>query len=161
MHINGVARPSYLYSVTLRNMNFANLSFTKCTDDPSYRDPLNMTDALGCEGPRHEPFNSTPTGVNPITSGPPHVQCTPMGVHRTCGEPDEIKKNTPPTKRYRCHSCPGVFKPGHGHRAACRVRHVYASRAVQFHPHGGQFDFVWLPARAMHPHGGCISTCGA
>jgi len=23
----------------------------------------------------------------------------------------------------------------------------YASRAVQFHPHGGQSDFVWLSAR--------------
>ena len=28
----------------------------------------------------------------------------------------------------------------------------YASRAVQFHPHGGQSDFVWLPART--PRGG-------
>ena len=32
--------------------------------------------------------------VNPISSGPPHVR--PMGVHRTCGEPDEIKKNAHP-----------------------------------------------------------------
>ena len=30
----------------------------------------------------------------------------------------------------------------------------YASRAVQCHPHGGQFDFVWLSARTMHPHVG-------
>jgi len=29
-----------------------------------------------------------------------------------------------------------------------------ASRAVQFHPHGGQLDFVRLPARTMHPHVG-------
>ena len=29
---------------------------------------------------------------------------------------------------------------------------TYESRAVQFHPHGGQSDFVWLPART--PHGG-------
>ena len=28
------------------------------------------------------------------------------------------------------------------------------SRAVQFHPHGDQFDFVWLPART--PHGGAL-----
>ena len=28
----------------------------------------------------------------------------------------------------------------------------YASRTVQFHPNGGQLDFVWLPART--PHGG-------
>ena len=32
--------------------------------------------------------------VNPISSGSPHVR--PMG--RTCGEPDEIKKNTHPKK---------------------------------------------------------------
>ena len=35
---------------------------------------------------------SPPMGVNPISSGSPHVR--PMGVHRTCGEPDGIKKNT-------------------------------------------------------------------
>ena len=29
--------------------------------------------------------------------------------------------------------------------------YVYASRAVQFHPNGGQFSFVWPPARTMHP----------
>jgi len=27
---------------------------------------------------------------------------------------------------------------------------AYASRDVQFHPHGGQSDFVWLPARTHH-----------
>ena len=43
-------------------------------------------------GKRHEPFNSTPMGVNPISSGSPHVRL--MG--RTCGEPDEIKKNVHP-----------------------------------------------------------------
>ena len=31
---------------------------------------------------------------------------------------------------------------------------TYASRAVQFHADGGQFDFVWLSPRAMHPHVG-------
>jgi len=31
---------------------------------------------------------------------------------------------------------------------------VYASRAVQFHPHGGQSDFVWLSART--PHGAYV-----
>jgi len=44
------------------------------------------------DGTRPEPFNFTPMGVNPISSGSPHVR--PMG--RTCGEPDEIKKNTHP-----------------------------------------------------------------
>jgi len=28
-----------------------------------------------------------------------------------------------------------------------------ASRAVQFHPHRGQFDFVWLSTRTEGPHG--------
>jgi len=31
---------------------------------------------------------------------------------------------------------------------------LYASQAVQCHPHGGQFDLARLPARTMHPHGG-------
>ena len=35
----------------------------------------------------------------------------------------------------------------------------YASRAVQFHPHGGQSDFVWPPARTPHA-GWALSTCG-
>ena len=43
-------------------------------------------------GTRREAFNSTPMAVNSISSGSPHVR--PMG--RTCGEPDEIKKNTRP-----------------------------------------------------------------
>ena len=45
-------------------------------------------------GTRREPFNFTPMGVNSISFGSPHVRR--MGVHRTCGEPDEIKKNTHP-----------------------------------------------------------------
>jgi len=31
---------------------------------------------------------------------------------------------------------------------------TYAPRAVQFHPHGGQSDFVWLSART--PHGAYV-----
>ena len=34
--------------------------------------------------------------VYSISFAPPHVRCTPMGVHRTCGEPDETKKHTRP-----------------------------------------------------------------
>ena len=56
-------------------------------------------DAL--EGARREPFSFTPMGVNSIPFGSPRVRCTPMGVHRTCGEPDEIKRNTHPKKHYR------------------------------------------------------------
>ena len=41
---------------------------------------------------QREPFNFTPMAVNSVSSGSPHVR--PMG--RTCGEPDEIKKNTHP-----------------------------------------------------------------
>ena len=33
---------------------------------------------------------------------------------------------------------------------------VYAPQAVQFHPGGGQFDFVWLSARTKHPCGACV-----
>ena len=38
--------------------------------------------------------------------------------------------------------------------ASCYER--YALRAVQFHPDGGQFDFVWLPTRTTHPHGAYV-----
>ena len=41
---------------------------------------------------RREPSNLTPTGVNSVSFGPPHVR--PTG--RTWGEPTEIKKNTQP-----------------------------------------------------------------
>jgi len=44
------------------------------------------------DGTRPEPFNYTPMAVNLISSGSPRVR--PMG--RTCGEPDETKKNTHP-----------------------------------------------------------------
>ena len=39
---------------------------------------------------------SPPMAVNSISSGSPHVRCTPMWALSTCGEPDEIKKNTHP-----------------------------------------------------------------
>ena len=54
-----------------------------------------------------EPFNFTPMGVNSISSGSPRVR--PMG--RTCGEPDEIKKNTHPknfTALFRVQARDGV-----------------------------------------------------
>ena len=57
-------------------------------------------------GTRHDPFNITPMGVNSISVGSPHVRCTPMG--RTCGEPNEIKKNTHPehtTALFRAQGC--------------------------------------------------------
>ena len=54
---------------------------------PSVGAPLRAT-----AGTRHEPFNFTPMGVNSISSGSPRVRR--MGGHRTCGEPNEMKKNT-------------------------------------------------------------------
>ena len=45
-------------------------------------------------GTRPELFNFTPMAVNSISFGPPHVR--PLGVHRTRGGPDEIKKNARP-----------------------------------------------------------------
>ena len=47
-------------------------------------------------GTRREPFNVTPMAANSIPRGSPHVPIRTMGVHRTCGEPDGIKKNTHP-----------------------------------------------------------------
>ena len=44
-------------------------------------------------GTRREPFNSTSMAVNSTSFGSPHVR--PMGVHRTCGELDEIKRKIP------------------------------------------------------------------
>ena len=45
-------------------------------------------------GTRRGPFTSTPVAVNSISPGSPYV--CPTGVRRTCGEPDEIKKNPHP-----------------------------------------------------------------
>ena len=48
---------------------------------------------LQAHGTRREPFNSSPMAVNSISSDSPHVR--PMwAALSTCGEPDEIKKNT-------------------------------------------------------------------
>ena len=37
------------------------------------------------EGARCQPFNFTPMGVNSVSSGSPHVRCTPMCALSTCG----------------------------------------------------------------------------
>ena len=57
----------------------------------------------------------------------------------------------------------GAFKDGRGVTGAQVLANLSAafngrcaSRAVQFHPHGGQFVFVWLSARTMHPHGAYV-----
>jgi len=88
-------------------------------------------------------FNLTPMGVNSISFGSPRVRCTPMRALSTCGEPDEIKKNTPPK------SITGLFREQALQRRVgpdgAAHQPVYAARAVQFHPHGGQIGFVWAP----------------
>ena len=121
---------------------------------------------------RHEPFNSTPMGVNPISSGSPHVR--PMGVHRTCGVPDEIKKSTHPKDMTALSRDQGRPGPADAQRTRqdragqARQRtpagtssttphptqrpraHVRVREPFNFTPHGGQFDFVWLSARTPH-----------
>ena len=81
-----------------------------------------------------------PWGVNPISSGSPHAR--PMGVHCTCGEPDEIKKNTHRENvtalfreqlrglplgwwwwaSARLQEPPGRAREDHGHRRTQRLR---------------------------------------
>jgi hypothetical protein len=63
----------------------------KNTSEDWYMTAFGIHEAGGPGSTRREPFNSTPMGVNPIPFGSPHVR--PMGVRRTCGEPNEIKKN--------------------------------------------------------------------
>ena len=67
-----------------------------CNATPGHVREPRQEAALARLPPRtpRDPFNFTPMAANPISSGPPHVRCTPMG--RTCGGPDEIKKNTHP-----------------------------------------------------------------
>ena len=88
---------------------------------------------------------------------------------RTCGEPDEIELTRHGGGIERLRYMAGEFN----HMEALRELHhvgghttpgipntndadntpsASASRAVQFHPGGGQFDFVRLPA--CTPHGG-------
>ena len=46
------------------------------------------------------PFNSTPMAVDSIPFSPPRTYVRPMGVHRTCGELNEIRK-IPTRKNYQ------------------------------------------------------------
>ena len=49
----------------------------------------------------------------------------------------------------------GGARGGAGQTGRVQLRHVreYVSRAVQFHPNGGQLEFARSPARTTHPHG--------
>ena len=54
-----------------------------------------------------------------------------------------------------CYLQQGDFIEDDGEGATARFEMTaYVSRAVQLHPHGGQPDFVWLPART--PHGAYV-----
>ena len=86
-------------------------------------------------------------GVNPISLGSPHVR--PVGVHRTCGEPNEIKVNTHPTNITALFRDQAPTKPAAGGEAE-GARH----EPFTFTPMGGQFDFAWLSART--PHGAYV-----
>ena len=101
-------------------------------------------------GVQYVPSRSIPPpwGINPISSGSPHVR--PMG--RTCGEPDEIKKNTHPkyfTALFRAaasftnHS--SLMVVWYAVEAVISCALMSYLRAVQFHPHGGAIRFPLDP----------------
>ena len=112
------------------------------------------------------PFNFTPMGVNPISSGSPHVRCNPMG--RTCGEPDEIKKHTHPrciaTALFRGEQLDElhiaddtvvVFTSDNGGLSTSTALHApvrVEGRSTSPQRGSSQFDLARAPART--PHGG-------
>ena len=62
--------------------------------------------------------------------------------------PMNITSGLVPPRPFRCNASDPLTCNLNGDCAAGAC--VYASRAVQFHPHGGQSDFVWLSARTPH-----------
>ena len=80
---------------------------------------LTRTRATATPCTRREPFDSTPMAVNSISFGSPHER--PMGVHRTCGEPNEIKGKFPPEK---CHRSLSLSRPTLQGSASRRSTHV-------------------------------------
>ena len=109
-------------------------------------------------GTRHSPFDSTPMAVNSISSGPPHVRCTPMG--RTCGEPDETKKNThlkDITALFREQAKCGARPARRATAGAGGNVIVIACQKPSTNPWvGGRFGFGWRSgtARAIYPRVG-------
>ena len=104
-----------------------------------------------------------------ISVGSPHVR--PMG--RTCGEPTEIEL-TPIGVELNGSGRAPAWRRGDDERVDARGRRFAPARvpglglvcfvrsrggAVQLKLDGGQFDFVWLPARAMR-HTPMWCTCG-
>ena len=82
----------------------------------------------------------------------------PHGAGRTRGETSEIKGNGSSfCFTVDCYCVMRCHRPvlSAGVTIGAPVRRTYL-RAVQFHPHGGQFDFVWLSPH-VRPMG---RTCG-
>ena len=81
-----------------------------------------------------------------------HVLRAQMWALNTCGEPNEIEL----TAAHGLVYLPPPFQAEwlNGTWNAAGLGGAYVPRAVQFHPHGGQFDYVWPPARTTHPHVG-------
>ena len=85
-----------------------------------------------------------------------------MGVHRTCGETNKLKKNNHPKNiaavvrsQEETQDSTVVHNDPEFTPSACVVLtsaeyDAYAPCAVQFHIDGGQLGFVWLPARTPH-----------
>ena len=64
------------------------------------------------------------------------------------------KSRTIPTRNILPLFC--VSRPAGEAGARLDTAPEYASRAVQFHPHGGQPDLVWLSARTPHGGASCV-----
>ena len=84
---------------------------------------------------------------------PAMPQAVSMSANALCA----FIKDAPEIFNYKCGSdsdCPASTHPKICH-SSCQQGWRYTSRAVQSHPHGGQFDFVRLSGRTYAPRG-CI-----
>ena len=92
-------------------------------------------------------FDFTPMGGQSDFVHPPRT-------YASCGpsvRADELvrnQENHPPEKH--SHSLLRAGREAFGTQLGIKYTVVYASRAVQFHPDGGQSDFAWLSARTPH-----------
>ena len=84
------------------------------------------------------------------------TQMAQITSYRRTGSPlsgsNEPPQPKPPAARRSQRGCPLAL--GRVATAGLTGAAPYAAPAVQFHPHGGQSDFVWLPART--PHGAYV-----
>ena len=115
-------------------------------------------------------FRKGLVAVKSISFGSPRARCTPMG--RTCGGPSGfiqkitlVRFNSPLCARYGPEVVVGKsffmswlgawetwlnFDTKRGPDGGTR------REPLNLTPMGGQFDFVWLSARTMHPHGAYV-----